>query len=190
MERFWLDVRLAVRLWARTPGFSLVAIATIGLGVGASTALVGQVKAVFWTPLPVQQPQDLRIVAWTSPRHPFVIGPNVMAGPRVNGADTFGTVSYPAYLAMRDEADRVLRRRLLGRPRRGAAGHSRRAGLARCNSCRATTSARSACGPRSDGRSSRRMSARQLVAGRDDQPSILAADVRRRHATSPAGRCA
>jgi predicted permease len=104
LERLWLDTRLAVRLWARTPGFSAIAIATIGLAIGASTALVGQVRAVFWTPLPVSAPHDLRLVAWTSPRHPFVNGPNVMAGPRVNGADTFGTVSYPAYLAMRDEA--------------------------------------------------------------------------------------
>lgn len=104
LERLWLDARLAVRLWARTPGFSAIAIATIGLGVGASTALVGQVKAVFWTPLPVTQPQDLRLVAWTSPRHPFVNGPNVMAGPPVNGADTFGTFSYPAYLDMRNGA--------------------------------------------------------------------------------------
>src|SRR5688572_17640772 len=104
LERLWLDIRLAVRLWARTPGFSAIAIATIGLGVGATTALVGQVKAVFWTPLPVAAPHDLRFVAWTSPRRAFVMGPNVMAGPRVNGGETFGTVSYPAYLAMRDEA--------------------------------------------------------------------------------------
>jgi predicted permease len=104
LERFWLDTRLAVRLWARTPGFSSIAIVTIGLGIGASTALVGQIKSVFWTPLPVAAPQDLRFVAWTSPRHPYVFGPNVMAGPRVDGADTFGTVSYPAYLAIRDEA--------------------------------------------------------------------------------------
>ena len=101
---FRLDIRLAVRLWARTPGFTAIAIATIGLGIGASTALVGQVKAVFWTPLPVSSPQDLRFVAWTSPRHPFVLGPNVMAGPVVDGVETFGTVSYPAYLAMRDES--------------------------------------------------------------------------------------
>lgn len=104
IERLWLDTRLAVRLWLRTPGFSAIAIATIALGIGASTALVGQVKAVFWTPLPVTAPQDLRLVAWTSPRHPFVSGPNVMAGPRVNGADTFGTISYPAYLAVHDQA--------------------------------------------------------------------------------------
>lgn len=103
LERLWLDTRLAIRLWARTPGFSAIAIATIGLGVGTSTALVGQVKAVFWVPLPVAAPKDLRLIAWTSPRHPFINGANVMAGPRVNGTDTFGTVSYPAYMAMRDE---------------------------------------------------------------------------------------
>jgi predicted permease len=104
LDRLWLDLRLALRLWARTPGFTAIAIATIGLGVGATTALVGQVRAVFWTPLPVVAPQELRFVGWTSPRRAFVFGPNVMAGPRVNGTETFGTVSYPAYLAMRDDA--------------------------------------------------------------------------------------
>jgi predicted permease len=103
IERLRPDLRLAVRLWARTPGFSAIAIATIGLGIGASTALVAQVKAVFWTPLPVAAPQELRFMAWTSPRHPFVLGPNVMAGPTIDGLPTYGTVSYPAYLAMRDE---------------------------------------------------------------------------------------
>jgi predicted permease len=101
LQRLWQDVRLAVRLWSRTPGFSAVAIATVGLGVGASTALIGQLNAVFWTTLPVVEPQNLRLMAWTSPRHPFVLGPNVIAGPRVDDADTFGSVSYPAYVEMR-----------------------------------------------------------------------------------------
>jgi ABC-type antimicrobial peptide transport system permease subunit len=43
-EQLGIDLRLALRLWARTPGFSVVAIATIALGVGASTALVGQIN--------------------------------------------------------------------------------------------------------------------------------------------------
>ena len=104
LERLWLDTRLALRLWARTPGFTAIAIATIGLGIGASTALVAQMKAVFWTPLSVASPQDLRFVAWMAARHPYVMGPNVMAGPVVDGITTYGTVSYPAYLALRDES--------------------------------------------------------------------------------------
>ena len=107
LERLWLDTRLAIRMWLRTPGLSAVAILTIGLGVGAATALVSQLSAVFWTPLPVASPQDLRFVAWTSPRRPFVLGINVLAGPQVNGADTFGTVSYPAFRALRDDATSV-----------------------------------------------------------------------------------
>ena len=104
LERLWLVRRMAGRLCLRSPGLSAVAILTIGLGVGAGTALVGQVSAVFWSPLPVASAEDLRFVAWTSPRRPFVLGINVLAGPRVNGADTFGTVSYPAFRAIRDDA--------------------------------------------------------------------------------------
>jgi hypothetical protein len=36
LERLRLDVRYAIRLWARTPGFSLIAVLTIALGIGAS----------------------------------------------------------------------------------------------------------------------------------------------------------
>ena len=75
----------------------------MAIGIGASTALVGQINAVFWKPLPVSAPQQLRSIAWTSPRHPFLIGPNVWPGPRINGQDTFGSSSYPAYVALRDQ---------------------------------------------------------------------------------------
>ena len=104
LERSAMDIRVALRMWARTPGFAVTALLTIALGVGASTALFGQINAVFWKPLRVARPGELRLVAWTSPRHPFVNGPNVIIGPRIDGADTFGSFSYPAYAAMRDGA--------------------------------------------------------------------------------------
>lgn len=104
LERLAYDVRHAVRLWVRSPGFSLVAITTIGLGIGASTAIFGQINAVFFTPLPVSQPDNLRLITWTSPRFPYVMGGtlNVMAGPAVAGTQTFGSFSYTAYEAMRN----------------------------------------------------------------------------------------
>ena len=102
LERLGIDVRHAIRLWARNPGFSSVAVLTVAIGIGASTAIVGQINAVFWKPLPVSRPGDLRFIAWTSPRHPFVAGPNVLPGPRVGQADTFGSFSYLVYVAMRD----------------------------------------------------------------------------------------
>jgi predicted permease len=102
LERLWTDIRVGLRMWARTPGFSIVALLTIALGVGASTAIFGQINAVFWKVLRVANPAELRLIAWTSPRHPFVSGPNVIRGPRIGASDTFGSFSYPVYAAMRD----------------------------------------------------------------------------------------
>lgn len=102
LERLAIDVRHAIRLWSRNPGFSTIAVATVAIGIGASTAIFSQINAVFWTPLPVDRPEQLRLLAWTAPRHPYVGGPNVLPGPRVGGAETFGSFSYPAYVAMRD----------------------------------------------------------------------------------------
>jgi hypothetical protein len=100
------DLRYSLRVWAGSPGLSTVAILTIALGVGATTALVGQISAVFWTPLAVSQPQELRQIVWSTPRYPFVAGGalNVLPGPDVEEAATRGSFSYPAYEALRDES--------------------------------------------------------------------------------------
>jgi hypothetical protein len=104
LERLVYNVRHAIRIWAATPGLATVAILTIALGIGASTALIGQINAVFWTPLPVSQPEQLRQVVWSAARYPYVLGGalNVLPGPEIDGVPTFGSVSYPAYEALRD----------------------------------------------------------------------------------------
>jgi predicted permease len=102
IERLVADVRYAVRMWARTPGFTLTAVATLSLAIGATTVIFGQINAVFWKPVPVSRPDDLRFLAWTSARPRFVLGPNVLPGPQIGDFQTFGSFSHPAYLAMRD----------------------------------------------------------------------------------------
>ncbi len=60
----WLDIwirdlRIAARTLVRTPGFSLVAIAVMGLGIGANIALFTVVRGVLLKPLPFRDPDHL-----------------------------------------------------------------------------------------------------------------------------------
>jgi putative ABC transport system permease protein len=57
------DIRYAIRTLGRAPGFALIAITTLALGIGANTAIFSLVRAVILKPLPFREPSRL-IAAW------------------------------------------------------------------------------------------------------------------------------
>jgi len=68
MESFIKDVRYAARTLLKNPGFAIVAIVTIGLGIGANTAIFSVVRTVLLQPLPYDEPEEL-VLLWGEMRN-------------------------------------------------------------------------------------------------------------------------
>jgi predicted permease len=62
LEKFWHDLRYGFRTLRRSPGFTLVAVAVMALGIGATASLFTIVRSVLLKPLPFQNPDKLVMV--------------------------------------------------------------------------------------------------------------------------------
>jgi putative ABC transport system permease protein len=56
------ELRFAIRLLLKQPGFSLIAALTLGLGIGATSAVFSLIQGVLLTPPPYQKPEQLVLI--------------------------------------------------------------------------------------------------------------------------------
>src|SRR5215813_5180731 len=87
MRTFWHDLRYGWRMLKKNPGFTLIAALTIGLGIGANTAVLSAVNGMILRPLPVTHPGELAQPFWGSRKDPEV----------------WNSFSYLNYIDLRDQ---------------------------------------------------------------------------------------
>jgi predicted permease len=98
-----LDVAAVLRVLRRSPGYAAIAILSLAIGIGANTTIFSVVRQLLLMPLPVDRPDQLRLVYWT-PRHNGPLGINNIGASGftdASGTNYRSNFNYPEFVAMR-----------------------------------------------------------------------------------------
>ncbi len=87
MRGFWQDIKYAMRSLRNAPGFAIIAIVTLGLGMAVNTTVFSVINGLLLRSLPVSHPEQLTVLAL-----------------KQQGTDGFQPFSYPDFLDVRSDS--------------------------------------------------------------------------------------
>jgi putative ABC transport system permease protein len=94
LNGLWQDIRFGARMLAKNSGFTVVAVLTLALGIGANSAIFSLLNQILLRRLPVKNPGELVVLQAPGPK----------AGHVWDDGDDSESFSYPVYKGLRDNS--------------------------------------------------------------------------------------
>ena len=96
-------MRYGLRQLRKSPGFTVVALVSLALGIGANTAIFSLINGVLLKALPVRDPHELRVINWACFGYELT-GFSGSTNRSKSGQSYSGSFPYPTYCDFRDRA--------------------------------------------------------------------------------------